>query len=251
MTKVLREIYIKIYLFAMAVFSIIALFSVGVNALKPNEEDEVRDALSKILASSEFRERGKSKSIFEMLQEKFIDFIKDIWEKLNITKKIQSVFSNAKLSKEALLVLQIIAIVLIVAIIVLIVYFIVKRFNRVRKVRQEEDALLLNILKDPDEIYKKAYEYYNNGDCTLGLRFLYIAILIHFNDLNIIRINKAKTNKQYLNEIRDNKPEIYDIMVEFTHIFNRHWYGGKKVDKTTFIKWNDVYGELLKSSVSS
>lgn len=242
---VARIMYIRIYLCIVAFLSMITLFVAEVNAFSPHNEEEVKNKLSRILASGEFGEKSKSKSILEILHEKFIEFIKKLWEKLNITNKLQNVFSGSKVSKEVMLVLQIIAIVLILTIIVLVIYFVAKKFKRSLKVRQEEDALLLNILKDPDEVYKRAFEYYNNGDYTQGLRFLYISLLIRFNDLNIIRINKAKTNKQYLSEIGDNKPEIHEVMLEFTQVFNRHWYGGKSADKAIFTNWNNAYSNLM------
>lgn len=228
----------------LAALSMAALFSVQVLAFSPENEEEVKKKLSEILASGEFGEQKRSKSLLEILHDKFIEFIKKLWEKLNIGDKLESVFGGAKVSPEVMLILKIIAIVLMLAIIVLVIFFVTRKFTRARKVRQE-DALLLNELKNPDEVYKKAFDYYNSGDYTQGLRFLYISLLIKFNELNIIRINKAKTNKQYLSEIRDNKPEIYDVMIEFTQVFNRHWYGGRNADKATFVSWNDVYNKLI------
>jgi flagellar basal body-associated protein FliL len=168
---------------------------------------------------------------------------------MNISNKLQRVFSGSKVSKEVMFILQIIAIVLILTIIGLIIYFTAKKLTRSRRIRQEEDALLLNILKDADEVYKKAFDYYNKGDYTQGLRFLYISLLIRFNKLNIIRINKAKTNKQYLKEIGENKPEFYEVMAEFTLVFNMHWYGGKNAVKATFVNSNEVYGKLISSNM--
>ncbi|MEN2774406.1 hypothetical protein ABCY62_05040 [Acetivibrio clariflavus] len=237
----------KIFFVILAIIGIANLFTDKVKAYSPENEEEIRKKLSKILNSGEFSEKTEAKSLLEVLHDKFIEFLKNIWEKLNMTDKLQKVFSGSKVSKEVLVLLQIIAIAIILAIIVLVIYFVVKRFTYSRKVRQEEDALLLNVLKDADEVYRKAFDYYNTGDYTQGLRFLYISLLIRLNDLNIIRINKAKTNKQYLVEIKDNKPEIHGVMAEFTHVFNRYWYGGKKADKSIFVKWNDEYGSLFNS----
>lgn len=235
----------KIYICGLGIVGVISLLFTEVNALSPANEEEIKNKLSKILSSGEFGEKNEYKSLLEILNEKFIEFLKGIWNKLNMTKKMESVLRNSKVSKEVMIFLQIIAILFIVTIIVLVIYLIIKRVKISRKVRQEEDALLLNILKDADDVYKKAFDYYNSGDYTQGLRFLYISVLIKLNDFNIIRINKSKTNKQYLIEIRDNKPEIHDIMVEFTHVFNRHWYGGRHADRDVFVKWNDVYGNLI------
>ena len=184
---------------------------------------------------------------FQMLKEKFIEFIKNLLKKLNMRNRIQTVFGNSKVPDEVMWLFEVISILLILLIIGLVIYFTAKRYKRTQKMRQEEDALLLDILKDAGEVYKRAFDYYNSGDYNQGLRFLYISLLIRLNDYNIIRINKAKTNKQYLLEIRDNKPEIYDDMVEFTNVFNRHWYGRKRADKAVFVNWNEVYSNLINS----
>lgn len=235
----------KVFIYGFGIIGVFSLIFTEVKAFSPANEEEIKNKLSKILSSSEFSEKNEYKSLLEILNEKFIEFLKSIWKKLNTTKKMESVFRNSKVPKEVMIFLQIIAILFIVTIIVLVIYLISRRLKISRKVRQEEDALLLNILKDADEVYKKAFDYYNSGDYTQGLRFLYISVLIRLNDFNIIRINKAKTNKQYLIEIRDNKPEIHELMAEFTHVFNRHWYGGRHADRDVFVKWNDVYGNLI------
>lgn len=228
----------------VATLIVAALFGVPVWALNPENEEEVKKKLSEILASGEFGDKKDSKSLLEILHDKFIDFIKSIWKKFDIGSKVEGVFENAKISEEAMFFLKILSIVLMLAVVVLVIYFVTRRFIRPRKLRQEEDALLLDVLKDPDEVYKKACEYCNDGDYTQGLRFLYISLLIRFNEQNIIRINKAKTNKQYLLEIRNNKPELYDVMNDFTQVFNRHWYGGRNADKPTFDVWNNTYNNL-------
>lgn len=243
---VAKKLVGKMYAFIVAALTMAFLSSSKVCAYSPENYDEVKKKLEKILNSAEFSEKNKTKSIFERLQDKLIDFFKSLWERLNVGTKLKGVFSNAEISPEALLVLKIFAILLLVTVVVLIIYFVVRIFKRSRKVRQEEDALLLDILKDYDEVYQKAIEYYNNGDYTQGMRFLYISLLIRFNELNIIRINKAKTNKQYLLEIKDNKPEIYEDMARFTQAFNRHWYGRKNTDKATFVDWNDVYNTMMR-----
>lgn len=241
--KVLRKIFFNV----LAIIGMAVLYADNVKAYGPDSEEEIRKKLLKILNSGEFGEKTEAESLLEILHDKFIEFLKSIWEKMNVTDRLLKVFSGSKVSREVLVLFQIIAIVIILVIIVLVVYLISKRFTYSRKVKQEEDALLLNILKDADEVYRKAFDYYNSGDYTQALRFLYISLLIRLNDLNIIRINKAKTNKQYLLEIKDNRPEIHDIMAEFTQVFNRYWYGGKKADKSIFVKWNDEYGSLLNS----
>lgn len=245
--SVVVKINKKIQMYVLGIISIAALYVYNAKALNPANEEEIKDELSKILNSFELSEKNQNNDFFEMLKEKLIEFLKNLWKKLNMKNKLQKVFGNTKVPDEVMWIFQIIAIILILLIIGLVIYFVVKKYKRTQKVRQEEDALLLDILKDADEVYRRAFDCYSSGDYTQGLRFLYISLLIRLNEYNIIRINKAKTNKQYLLEIRDNKPEIHDAMVEFTSVFNRHWYGRKRADKAVFVNWNDVYSNLINS----
>lgn len=109
--------------------------------------------------------------------------------------------------------------------------------------KDDEDILLS--IKSPEEILKTVEEYTAKGDYTGALRFLYIASLIKLNNSNIVKLNKSKTNKQYLAEIKLNKPELFNIFSKFTQDFNRYCYGGKVISRDKFQNWHKVYSEVI------
>lgn len=215
-----------------------------VAALPPQKEEEIKRKLSEILSAREFADKNKQISPFEIFWDKIKEFFKSIWKKMDIGEKLEDAFGNIRITEDAMYFLKILTIALMVVAIVLIVYFIARKYTQPRKLRQREDALLIEKLKDHEEVYKMACQCYDKGDYSQGLRFLYISMLIRLNELNIIRINKAKTNRQYLYEIRDNRSDFYSSMNDFTQAFNRHWYGGRKADKSIFDMWNNTYCSL-------
>jgi hypothetical protein len=104
------------------------------------------------------------------------------------------------------------------------------------------------VLKDADTAEEKALKYYRNGEYKLGLRFLYISLLIYFNEINVIRIDKSKTNRQYLKEVQRSGHARFDTFSEFTGVFNEVWYGNRKASGEMFMKWYENFNLLKKEA---
>lgn len=213
-------------------------------------EEEVKKKLEEILNSKEFSQEGSKKTdFFAELRERFHEFIKELFDKLNVSQKMDSLFYGKNVSPGMLLFIKIAALVLLIAVIAFIVFFIFRGLKSSKKFKKDEDSIILNTIKDPDILLEKAVKFRDAGDLDQALRYLYIALLINFNTLNFIKINKSKTNKQYLMEIYSSKPEIYGSVADFTNDFNLHWYGRKKVEKAKFDFWFSKYDNLIKGEV--
>jgi preprotein translocase subunit Sss1 len=218
--------------------------------LSPSNEEEVKEKLQEILSSEEFSEQGANgKSAFSSLRERLRDYIEELFERFNVSQNMENILSNAKMPPGMLSVIKIAAVLLLVGIIVLIIYLIVKNLKGSRKIKHDEDMVLINTIKDPDVLFQKVIEYQNAGDYNQALRYLYIALLVKLNRLNIIKINKSKTNKQYLMEIRQYKPEIFSDITEFTNDFNLYWYGCRKVEKIKLDIWLVKYDKWDKEEL--
>jgi cbb3-type cytochrome oxidase subunit 3 len=139
----------------------------------------------------------------------------------------------------------IIVFILFILIIASIVYLVIRHRRNNRKLKEEEDSELLSQLKDPEEVKLKAMEFYRNGDFRQGIRFLYLSLILKLNEQNLILINKAKTNKEYMNELSMKEYTHFEKVVEFTGVFNRCWYGNRNLDKEMFDKWNMEYSSIV------
>lgn len=235
---------IVLYLILMLAF-IHGIGFVFYASASPSNEEEVKEKLSEILSELD---SSKSNSNHEnsFFIDKIKEFIKWLMEKINPSKLFRFQ-KEITISEDASEVLAIVAAGLILLILGLICYFIFRNFKKSRRVMMDEDAEILNTIHDPDIITDRVQQYIEAGDYSQALRFLYIAMLISFNKLNIIRINKAKTNKQYLLEIESNKPQVYSTVMDFTNDFNRYWYGKKELSKTKFESLYRSYSTIIET----
>lgn len=211
----------------------------------PSNEEEVKEKLTEILSELDSGE-SESDNKDSFFRKKIIEFIQWLFKKIDPSKLFQTQ-NEIAIPEGASGIMKIVAIGLILFILGLICYFIFRNFKKSRRVMMDEDAEILNTIHDPDIIISRVQQYIEAGDYSQALRFLYIAMLISFNKLNIIRINKAKTNKQYLLEIESNKPQVYSIVVNFTNDFNRYWYGKKELSKTKFESLYQSYSTIIET----
>jgi uncharacterized membrane protein len=214
--------------------------------MSPDREKKVADTLEKILSSREFAEPENKISIADRISDLIRDVIKWIWDLLPDSNMDKVGGFTPQAMTPAVFLLKLFAIVLIVVFVVLLVYYILRNLHRSKAVKEKADAELLTTLKDSEEVEKMAVEFYIKGDIRQGIRFLYIAMILSLNEKNIVKIDKSKTNKQYLREAMENQYIYYGDMQEFTYDFNRYWYGRSSVDKNKFDYWYSIYTSRLK-----
>lgn len=212
-------------------------------------ESVVREKIARILSTREFAKGGKDSSLTDYLAnwiKSIIEWIKDKLEGIRLPDMNVNIMPQTSLSPGAAISLKITAAAIIAALIFLILFFILRRLRSSKKVKQEEDALLIYSLKDPDLVLETALSFSKKGDFRQGLRYLYISLILKFNERNIIHIDKSKTNRQYLQEIKNSSFGRYNDMAGFTRAFNDHWYGFKSIDAGVFELWYLKYIELQK-----
>jgi len=213
-------------------------------------ENRVRKNIDDILASRDFAKKPEGKSLLEVLAEFIRDTYEWFAEKLNnILGFSDSSHQIKSMSPQTLLVLKIIGILIIIGFIVFLLWFVLRNIKLSKRIKHEEDAILLTTLSNYEEVERTALDYCSKGDYNQGLRFLFLALLIRLNQVNIIKIEKSKTNRQYLMEIRANGYGNYNIISEFTREFNECRYGRQSVSRERFEIWLEKY-RLLISDLS-
>lgn len=218
------------------------------NKLLYTSPEEIKEALRGILSSEEFTAQPESRtSLLKLLADWLKAQVEKYLKNLKLPDEgLKKIFGWNEISPGAQLALNIAGIAILVLFIGGLIYFIFRNLRFSRKLKQKEDALLLTQLKDPETVEQKAMEYYRQGDYRQGIRFLYIAFLLKLNERNVIRIDKAKTNRQYLNEILNSDFKACDLVRDFTGAFNDCWYGNKPIDSQSFDFWYGRYAFLVK-----
>jgi hypothetical protein len=131
--------------------------------------------------------------------------------------------------------LALVAKILVVLGAVALVFFLVKllftRFQRRKKIKRpkkEEARIVLGERLEPDQtatdLLSEAEALARSGDLRAAIRKAYIALLVELGDRKIISLSQNKTNRDYLNGLRD-LPPLHSKMTGLTNSFERHWYG--------------------------
>ena len=230
----------------LLILSITSLDGVKVCAVNadPQREEQVKEKLQEILSSEEFSVSGSSNGFIESFVNMVKDAVEWIKDKLNSLNplKDKNLMSGVPLSSNSVLFLRLISIVAVSIFILAITYFISRNIHMSRSNKYKEDETLLTTLKDPEQVKATALEFCKIGDFRQALRFLFISLLLKFNEINIIRIDKSKTNRQYMREIARSGYKMYDEVKLFNNAFNEHWYGNKNISAKDFDYWYQKIG---------
>ncbi|MEN8906436.1 MAG: hypothetical protein ABF289_10810 [Clostridiales bacterium] len=144
-------------------------------------------------------------------------------------------------------ILKYIFIILLIVVLIVITILLIRKYrNKTIKPSLSED-LISNILEKPSDVEKKALDL-KDKDIKESIRLLYIALLLELNKLNYIKIQKSKTNKQYLSELYNNKYDKFTQVEKFTFVFNKVWYGNKNINTNEFDYWYKEYSNLIKGN---
>lgn len=239
-------------IFLIAAFVFYGCMHIHAGTLNERQQEEIIGHIDRITGSEEFIHAEKDGSILKYagsLVEELVLRVRNLLNRLlgRVGNLQGNAAGNDGTSAEWVVYVLKTAGVLVIAISVfIIVYYASKSFKMGVRLKKDRDNQLLVLLKEPDEIERKAVEYYNKGDLQQALRFLYIALLIKLNQLDLIRIDKAKTNRQYLNELAAAGYPFIDIIQDFTRAFNEHWYGNKALSGDKFRSMYSKYNFLTK-----
>jgi Domain of unknown function (DUF4129) len=157
-------------------------------------------------------------------------------------------------SSESLGSLSIFLQVLIVGLALGIVGFVIYKFapllfgikRKEKKERKSRVILGETISADQDsaDILSDADLLAQKGDLRGAIRKGYIALLCELNDRKIIGLAQHKTNRDYLRDVRKDKP-LHQNMDVLTTSFERHWYGFSNANEQDWQEFRAKYRETV------
>lgn len=233
---------------SLLAFILIVLLFVSMmpnSVIADDTEQQVKDKLARILASEEFKEESSA------FMERLADQIKDVLE--YIKEKLSSMRPKAKggskpgyISKELPVVDTFVSDGIILGILALIGVLLHKEFYKSRQIAAQHNELLVKLQNKPDEVKQRIQELYEQQHFREAFRYTYLALLIDLNKMGFLRIDKSKTNRQYMRELRASGYKSYDTVRSFTDAFNEYWYGKKELSKEVFEGWQTEYHSLQR-----
>ncbi len=147
--------------------------------------------------------------------------------------------------------------VLVLALAALVIGFVLKtllvwfwgRKQKIKKPKKQEARVVLGERLEPDatatDLLADAETLARQGDLRAAIRKAYIALLVELGDRKLISLAHHKTNRDYLNSLR-NVPPIHTRMKGLTDSFERHWYGFANVTATDWQDFRAGYIETLQ-----
>jgi hypothetical protein len=114
----------------------------------------------------------------------------------------------------------------------LVILYLVRGLWNARVVEAAPDA-------DPEanltsrQAIDQAGQLARSGDYRTGVRFLYLAALLRLDERGLLRYDRALTNREYLERLRDN-PALQASLAQVVDTFDRVWYGSAALDQAAF-----------------
>jgi hypothetical protein len=86
------------------------------------------------------------------------------------------------------------------------------------------------------------------GDYRTAVRYMYISALLWLDERDILRYDRALTNREYLERVRDN-PALSQRMTPIVETFDRVWYGHLPIDAESFAAYQQQVEALRRDGV--
>jgi hypothetical protein len=87
------------------------------------------------------------------------------------------------------------------------------------------------------------------GDHRAAVRYLYLSALLWLDERNLLRYDRALTNREYLDRVREN-PALRARMAPIVDTFDRVWYGHMPIDADTFEAYREQVETLRREAIS-
>ncbi|HYX28201.1 MAG TPA: DUF4129 domain-containing protein [Pyrinomonadaceae bacterium] len=121
--------------------------------------------------------------------------------------------------------------------------------GRRKKKKRREARIVLGERLEPDQtaadLLVQAENLARQGNLRAAIRKGYIALLCELGDRKIISLAHYKTNRDYLNAVRD-KGSLYPSMRKLTSIFELHWYGFAPAGEAEWNEFRDSYRKVFR-----
>ncbi|HKQ72586.1 MAG TPA: DUF4129 domain-containing protein [Blastocatellia bacterium] len=122
-----------------------------------------------------------------------------------------------------------------------------QRRERPGKEAKTREALGEELAEDvtADDLFSNACELARQGEYRKAIRRAYIALLCEFEQRGKLRLDRSKTNRDYLDAMRPEQ-RIYPTFSVMTKAFEHVWYGQERATEDEFREFVALYQEMVK-----
>ena len=195
----------------------------------PTENDNkvfTKGKIESILSRPEYATHQPNENAFSRLLKIFQDFIQWLLRFLPGPVKMSPGGSSW-----LTVVAQVVVLLVALAIVFYVARILIRRFGgkqRKRVAKKRKARIVLGEQLKPEDtstnLLTEAEALARQGELRAAIRKAYIAMLVELGDRKLITLAQYKTNRDYLNAVRNNSV-LHTNMRGLTDSFERHWYG--------------------------
>lgn len=207
-------------------------------------KDQAKNRLKSILERPEYASTVKGPNALTRLMRQFLE-----WLQKFLPKPRQAQPGSGEWLA---VVAKILVVVAAVALLVFLVKLFLTRFKRTKSIKprkKKEPRIVLGERLEPEQtstdLLSEAEALARSGDLRAAIRKAYIALLVELGDRKLISLAQHKTNRDYLNGLRD-LPPLHSRMTGLTTSFERHWYGFVEASQSDWQNFRDGYLAALQ-----
>lgn len=115
----------------------------------------------------------------------------------------------------------------------------------VRDIAPEDDDPEANL--SASSARDQAAELARSGDYRTAVRYMYLSALLWLDERNLLRYDRALTNREYLEQVRAN-PALRAQLAPIVDTFDRVWYGHTALDAPAFAAYEQQIERLRNTS---
>ena len=212
-------------------------------ATQPGDKDADKGRLAQILRRPEYVPAAPESNAAQNLIERFLRWLEKWWPKSKMTQA-----SGSRWFAD-------VAQIVVIGGCIAAIAFLVWRFGpqlvsgRRKKKAKREARIVLGERLEPDQtaadLLAQAEALAREGNLRAAIRKAYIALLCELGDRKIVSLAQYKTNRDYLNAVRD-KGSLYPSMRKLTNMFELHWYGFVPAGETDWNEFRSGYQKIFR-----
>ncbi|HMH45839.1 MAG TPA: DUF4129 domain-containing protein [Pyrinomonadaceae bacterium] len=209
-----------------------------------SDKDAEKGRLAEILRRPEYLQTAPEASALQGLLDRFLRWLGKL---IPHPKPIQP-GSSAWMSNLA----QIVIVAICLGAIAMLIWRFGPRLmsGRRKKKTKREARIVLGERLEADQtaadLLAQAEILAREGNLRAAIRKAYIALLCELGDRKIISLAQHKTNRDYLNSVRD-KASLYASMRKLTSSFELHWYGFVPANENDWNEFRADYKSTLRT----
>ncbi len=211
-----------------------------------SDKDANKGHLAEILRRPEYIQTAPESSALDRMLDRFFRWLSRLFPRAKPIEPGGSPLISG--------VAQLLVVGVSIGVIALLVWRYGPRFIRGRRKKKKkakrEARIVLGERLEADQtaadLLAQAESLARSGDLRAAIRKAYIALLCELGDRKLISLAQHKTNRDYLNSVRD-KGSLYTGMRKLTQTFELHWYGFVPAAENDWTEFRNGYRSIVTS----